>query len=197
MIKCENIHFSFPDKPILENFNMEVKPSQHLCIGGDSGKGKSTILLLIQAYLQQDRGDIWIEGQKLSESNIDTIRSKIAWVPQNIHLSVNSGKELLHLLGRRIGSPYLFGILEKLGLEPSYLKKPFDEISGGQKQRVILAICISLKRSILLLDEPTAALDEHAIERLINVLKELEDTTIVSVSHHEGWLQLADQHIYL
>jgi polar amino acid transport system ATP-binding protein/putative ABC transport system ATP-binding protein len=80
---------------------------------------------------------------------------------------------------------------EKLGLPREMLTRSFDEMSGGQKQRIVIAVCLSLEREILLLDEPTASLDDEAIETLIECIKGLENTTVVSASHNSKWLNAA------
>ncbi len=121
----------------------------------------------------------------------------MAYSPQNINLPVYTGMELLKLTG--IGHPTgeVRHIIQQLGMIPDMLERSFDELSGGQKQRIVIAICLSLGRKIILLDEPTASLDDESVNRLISVIKNMKNTTVVSASHNHEWMRKADKVIML
>jgi polar amino acid transport system ATP-binding protein/putative ABC transport system ATP-binding protein len=85
----------------------------------------------------------------------------------------------------------------KLGLEVQITEQPFTIISGGQKQRLVMAICFALDKSILLMDEPTASLDEDSIQMLLHTVGQMKDRTILSASHNQTWMNAVPQKIAL
>ena len=191
MININQITLSFQDKTILDNFSAQIRRGEHVCFSGPSGRGKSSLLKIIQAYLIPAKGEISIDGLTLNRLQVKNIRNKMAYVPQNIHLPVKNGTELLEMLAKSQLSEKAEIFCEKLGLPREMLSRSFDEMSGGQKQRIVIAVCLSLEREILLLDEPTASLDNEAIDALIECIKGLENTTVVSASHKSKWLNAA------
>ncbi|NCB67973.1 MAG: ATP-binding cassette domain-containing protein [Bacteroidia bacterium] len=191
MININQITLSFQDKTILDNFSAQIRRGEHVCFSGSSGRGKSSLLKIIQAYLIPAKGEISIDGLTLNRLQVKNIRNKMAYVPQNIHLPVKNGTELLEMLAKSQLSEKAEIFCEKLGLPREMLSRSFDEMSGGQKQRIVIAVCLSLEREILLLDEPTASLDDEAIDALIECIKGLENTTVVSASHNSKWLNAA------
>lgn len=191
MININQITLSFQDKTILDNFSAHIRRGEHVCFSGPSGRGKSSLLKIIQAYLIPAKGEISIDGLTLNRLQVKNIRNKMAYVPQNIHLPVKNGTELLEMLAKSQLSEKAEIFCEKLGLPREMLSRSFDEMSGGQKQRIVIAVCMSLEREILLLDEPTASLDDEAIDALIECIKNLENTTVVSASHNSKWLNAA------
>ena len=191
MLNINQITLSFQDKTILDNFSAQIRRGEHVCFSGPSGRGKSSLLKIIQAYLIPAKGEISIDGLTLNRLQVKNIRNKMAYVPQNIHLPVKNGTELLEMLAKSQLSEKTEIFCEKLGLPREMLSRSFDEMSGGQKQRIVIAVCLSLEREILLLDEPTASLDDEAIDALIECIKGLENTTVVSASHNTKWLNAA------
>jgi polar amino acid transport system ATP-binding protein/putative ABC transport system ATP-binding protein len=187
MIKCENLCLSFSGQVIFDKLNLNIKRGENICISGASGKGKSTLLNLFQGYIQPDKGNVRINGQTLDVTNIKHIRENIISIPQNIHLPVKNGIELLTLLNITPNLPEVKMYMQKLGLEPELISKDFAKISGGQKQRLIISICLSQKKEIILMDEPTSSLDDDSIELLIKTIADLEGKTVVSASHNQLW----------
>lgn len=193
MIECQNISLFFDGKSVLNFFQLKVEKGQHVCLSGASGSGKSSVLKLIQGYLLARSGSISVDGLTLTHSNVQEIRNKIIWIPQNINLPVDTGVELLELLNLKDKKDRVEVLLTSLGLDTSYLQKNFGEISGGEKQRVIVALCLSMDREIILMDEPTSSLDEDSILLLIQTLKSLTGKCILSTSHNQTWLDNVDK----
>lgn len=192
MIQIQNLQLSFPTGIVFSKLSFSIREGAHTCISGPSGSGKSSILKILQGYIEADEGEIRMDGLVLNKKNIREIRSMIAYVPQNIHLPVRNGRELIDMLACRIELNKTSHYLISLGLQEEMLDREFDEMSGGQKQRVIIAICLSLGRKIILLDEPTAALDNEATQQLIQLIRSLKEITIVSASHNPEWKEAAD-----
>ncbi len=196
MIFCKNITLSYNGNTILQDLSFRVEKGQKACINGASGKGKSSVLKLLQGYVKPDRGVVKVNGTNLSADTVQTIRRSLAWVPQNIDLPVNNGRSLMDLLGMD-DDGQAGHYAGKLGLSPAMLTRSFDEISGGQKQRIIIAVCLAMDREIILLDEPTASLDDQSIGYLVEVINELDQKTVLSASHNRQWHTHADKIIPL
>ena len=197
MVKGENINLSMNGKPLFRSLGFNIEPEERVCFAGPSGKGKSTLLKMLQGYVLPDSGIIEIKGKRLDPSNIKEIRSVMSYIPQNINIPVNDGTELLKMLRAGDRMEITQNIMQSLDMEGSMLARPFDEMSGGQKQRVIIAICLSLDRDIILLDEPTSALDDKSTESLIKVVRDLNRKTIISASHNPLWMRSSDKTILL
>ena len=197
MIECKNIQLTFDAVTIIDSLSFFIKEKQKACVVGESGKGKSSVLKILQAYLQPSAGEVYINNEKLTVKNIDEIRKNIVWIPQNFNLPVEKGIDLLKLMQLQQNLKKAEAILPELGLEKLYLHKNFNEISGVQKQRVIIAICLSIPCKILLMDEPTSSLDETAIDLLLRKINSLEDTTVLSASHNASWINKTEKIIEL
>ncbi|MFB6342894.1 ATP-binding cassette domain-containing protein [Saccharicrinis sp. FJH62] len=193
MIECQNINVQFDGKPVLKDLSFKVGNGEHLCFSGVSGKGKSTLLKLLQGYVIPDSGKTNINDISLEASNIKTIRNLITWIPQNVNMPVQNGFELVKMMGKEERRTSILDFMDQLGLEPEMLDKDFNKISIGQKQRVVIAVCLALDKPIILMDEPTAALDETSIQQLIDTINKLKNTTVVSASHHPLWIKSADK----
>lgn len=202
MVVFKNIFLAFDEKEILRNFSFKVKEGENICISGESGKGKSSLLKLIQGYLIANKGEIFVFNKKIDPENIKYIRKNISWLPQNINLPVDCGLDLIKLLGLDESQKKpIITLMKKLGLEKEIYLKDFSEISGGEKQRIILSICLNLNRKLLLLDEPTSSLDEKAIlflkETIVDLRGKNPKLTIISSSHNKSWLDSCDRVIEL
>lgn len=197
MIECQNISLSYSNKLILDNFNLTVNRGENICLAGESGKGKSTLLKIMQGYLLPDKGQVFIKNMQVSPSSINSIRKHISWIPQNINLPVENGTELMTLMNTSGTVKKAQNFLTKLGLEENFITRNFNEISGGQKQRVIISICLSLDKEILLMDEPTSSLDEDSIALFIQTIQSLKDKTIVSASHNQTWINNVEKTVHL
>ncbi|MDX8339451.1 ABC transporter ATP-binding protein [Draconibacterium sp. IB214405] len=197
MIQCKDICLAFNEKSIFTNFNAKIKAGENVCIGGASGKGKSSLLNLFQGYVIPQSGSISVAGKNLSPTTIKEIREQIMYVPQNIHLPVKNGSALADLMGIQKKLPKIKQALTQLGLTEDFLEKDFMKISGGQKQRIVIAVCLGLDKNILLMDEPTASLDDDSINLLIKTIGNLKDKTIVSASHNQQWAESCDRIIEL
>ena len=196
MIECKDLGVQFDGKQIINDLSFRVEKGEHVCISGVSGKGKSTLLKLLQGYVIPYSGSVEINGYTLNAANITSIRNLMTWIPQNVNLPVQNGFELVTLMEVEEQRPMILDFSEQLGLEPEMLDRDFNKISIGQKQRVLIAICFALNKEIILMDEPTASLDKDSISNLIRTTRRL-DKTILSASHHPQWLHSTDKIIEL
>lgn len=197
MIIAKNLELSFSEKLIFKDFSFSIEKGEKVCISGPSGKGKSTVLKILMAYVIPNNGSIEVNQLVLNPDNINSIRNQMIWIPQNINLPVSNGMALMELMSLQNHKNRVEELLLELGLDSSILNSDFTQISGGEKQRVIIAICLSIDRDIILLDEPTSSLDEDSIDKLISCLSNFKGKTIVSASHHQRWIAGSDKNITL
>lgn len=194
MIKIENINLTFSNEVVLSDVNYKINKGEKVCFWGSSGSGKTSLLKLINGIIRPQSGKIIVDGLMLNENNVKEIRNKISWIPQDINLPVDNSKELINLLLLNdFQQSEFFDFVYKLGLEKDITKKSFQEISGGQKQRIVIAAILALKKPILLLDEPTSALDEISVQKLINLIIEDPNLTVVSASHDKQWSEAVNK----
>ncbi|PWD98067.1 energy-coupling factor ABC transporter ATP-binding protein [Marinilabilia rubra] len=197
MIEFEGVCLSFGAVSVFEDLSFHADAGLHTCLSGLSGKGKSSILKMVQGFVVPEKGDILVDGLELNPENVKAIRSKLAFAPQNINLPVKNGKELVELIGEDLSEDLIMRNIGFLGLSSDMFNRSFDEMSGGQKQRVVIAFCLALPRQIVLLDEPTASLDDESIDHLIRLVAGQKGKTIVSASHNQKWINSADEVITL
>ena len=206
MIELKNVSFRY-DKTVeeyqIDTVSFHVKQGEWLSIVGHNGSGKSTVVRLIDGLLEAESGEIYIDGKKLTRETIWEIRSKIGIVFQNpdnqfVGATVeddvafgleNQGIPRGEMLQRVEKAIDQVGMLKFKDREPSRL-------SGGQKQRVAIAGIISLRPTIIILDEATSMLDPEGREDLMAVMRELQkkfQLTIISITHDLSEIALSDR----
>ena len=189
MIEYQDVGFSFDGKKIIEHFSERIHPGEHVCLMGESGAGKSTLLNSLMGLTVPCSGQIVVDGVVVSPHTIQSIRSTIAWVPQEVHLPYEFVRETVSALyelkvnrGASLDENQMFMLFNELGLEHSLYNRRMNEISGGERQRLMLVLAVLLNKKILLLDEPTSAIDSQTRSRIIDFLQKL-DVTLLSVTH--------------
>jgi len=195
MLNFRDITIAFDGRTILEHFSLEVARGEKAVLRGPSGAGKSSLMALLLGFLAPAAGTVWLDGQEVTRENINNIRQKTAWVPQEASLPVEFVRQLVDtafgLRANRSAKPDKAALLEtfeKLGLGSEIYEKRLGDISGGEKQRVMIAIAALLRKPVLLLDEPTSALDPASTERLASFLHGLKETTILAISHDSRFI---------
>lgn len=192
-IKINNLNFSYGNKQILKNINMNITEGKLIGILGPNGCGKSTLLKNILGYVNRNTDSIEIFGKKEKEYTQKEKARIMALVPQKSSLMSAMTVEDFVVMGRL---PHLknnwvgYGhedmeksrkILKILGLE-KFTKRIALSLSGGEFQRVLLARALTQEPKILLLDEPTSALDlNHAVDLMDRVQKLVKNHSITSV----------------
>ena len=194
MIKLEQINLMLRQQLIFTNLNLHIKKNKKILLKMPSGAGKSTLLKVIMGYIPVNSGNILIDGEILGQNNIDTLRQKIAYIGQNIFFTEESVEKYIELIfsfqknkGIKLSNSSLYKLLKNFDLDKSILKKSPSLLSGGEKQRIALILVLLLDREILLLDEVTSGLDHDLKIKVIEIIKDLDKTVIVS-SHDNQWL---------
>ena len=196
MIKLTDINFSYPNNPVLHNVQFSVEQGEFVGIIGPNGAGKSTLLKLIDRILHPDQGQIFLKGNPLDTYNRKQIARILGYVQQNISPAYHFSVWDIVLMGR---FPHQKGWSFESNLDREkalasmeatdcvYLKvRDFTTLSGGEKQRVILASALAQEPDILLLDEPTTALDlkhQYHFYQILKMLQSEQQMTILSVTH--------------
>lgn len=192
MLELKNISKSFGDKVILNNLNLKVKDGEILCIVGQSGGGKTTLLRCISGLEKIDGGQILIDGQVFDPYTNENNDSVIGVVFQEYnlfpHLTVLQNVTLAPTMvlkkKKEIAENEAKNLLNGLALEGKEGLYPF-QLSGGQKQRVAIARALAMKPQILCYDEPTSALDPGLTATVKDIVLNLkkEGMTQIIVTH--------------
>ena len=194
---------------VLKGLNFEVKRGEFVSIMGPSGSGKTTLLNQIGALDKPSKGEVLIDGIKISdykESRLYEIRrEKIGFIFQNFYLvSTLSSLEnvLLPTLPLKKSVSYTKrakNLLKTVGLGDKIDYRP-NQLSGGQMQRVAIARALVLNPPLVLADEPTGSLDTKTGKGIIDLMRDLnkkEGKTFVIVTHNEELAGLCDNVIKL
>ncbi len=209
-VEIRNLSFSYGTKTILENFNLSLQSGKIYCLVGSSGSGKTTTMQLINGLLTPNRGEIFLNGEKLDFSQAEKVRRKMGYSIQGSGLFPHmSLYENLTIIARKQGwekrriEKRVRKLCELMTLssDPAFLSKKPREISGGQQQRVGIARALFLEPSIMLMDEPFSALDPITRQELqrefLNLQHQLH-LTIVLVTHDlSEAFRMADQIVLL
>jgi len=199
LIEFKNIFLNFGDKIILKDFNYKIYPKDKIVIIGPSGIGKSTLFHLILGLKQPQKGKIFIKNKEITNNNIFSFRSQIAYVDQDV--SLGSGKVidiLQELFSFKVNqkifldSSSIQKLFQDFDLETTILNQDINQLSGGERQRLGLIIALLLKRPILLLDEISSALDSNLGSKVINKILSLKDQTVIMISHGQEWQKQKD-----
>ena len=163
LIELKNICKTFDDTEVLKNINLYIDKNEFVTLLGPSGCGKSTMLRIIAGFEEPDGGDVIFEGRSILavppyERTVNTVFQKYALFPHlNVEDNVAFGLKLKKLPGNEIKEK-VSKMLELVNLK-GYEKRSVNALSGGQQQRVAIARALVNEPSVLLLDEPLAALD--------------------------------------
>jgi zinc transport system ATP-binding protein len=172
---------------VLEDVNIDIKEGEYVAIIGPNGGGKSTFIKLLLSLLKPTKGEI-----KIFNKPPDKASHLIGYTPQNINFNLDFPLKVIDIVlqGRLTKDRYYFTkedkkiafeALEMVGVKDLAYKK-IKELSGGERQKTFIARALSCKPKILILDEPTAAVDIEGQKHIFKLLKELKLTKLV-ISH--------------
>ena len=195
---------------VLNNASLETYPGEFVVVFGVSGCGKTTLLNLIGALDTPSSGTITVDGEELSAASEEALtryrRYKIGFVFQFFNLlptltaaeNVEAALEILDLSKEEI-TQRTHHYLAEVWLADKSDQFP-SQLSGGEQQRVAIARALAKKPKIILADEPTGNLDEATGEKIITLMKKLNQqtgTSFVVVTHDRKIAQLADRVIHI
>jgi ABC-type polar amino acid transport system ATPase subunit len=186
----------------LNGVSLEVERGKVIVVIGPSGSGKSTLLRCINHLESPSSGEVWIEGERLSndQRQINTIRAEIGMVFQLFNLfphltvleNICLAQRVVRKRGREEAGQIARQKLERVGIPEKADSYP-GQLSGGQQQRVAIARALAMDPKIMLFDEPTSALDPEMIKEVLDVMLDLarEGMTMLVVSHEMGFARAA------
>ena len=208
-IKFENVAFAYnKDAPVLTDVNFQIQAGQMVGVVGPTGGGKSTIVSLIPRFYDPSAGKVSVDGVDIRDYKIHGLRNQIAYVLQETVLFRGTVAENI-AYGR--GSATRDEIVEaaKLANADEFIAKmPHgydtmvgdrgDTLSGGQRQRIGIARALIRNNPILILDEPTAALDTESEQLVMEALERLmKGRTVITIAHRLSTIRNSDKIVVL
>ena len=194
-LSTENLSFTYPDgTQALKNINIEIEKGEKVAIIGPNGAGKSTLFSHFNGLTEPTSGCVKIEGKAISfeKDELLKVRQKVGIVFQdpNDQLFAPTVKEDIAFGPMNLGLSYdevekrVEDALKMVGME-NYENKTPHHLSGGQQKRIAIAGIIAMKPEIMILDEPTAGLDPDGVEKVLNIMNQLneEGMTLIISSH--------------
>ena len=197
-----------PDKPILKDINLDIRPGETMALVGTTGSGKSALLQLVPRLYDVTGGSITIDGVDLREFSVEELRTVVAVAFEDTTLFSSSVRDNV-LLGAPAGLPAErreAALEEALDVAQAHFAYSLPDgldtligeeglsLSGGQRQRIALARAIAARPKVLVLDDPLSALDVNTEELVESGLREvLADTTTLIVAHRPSTVALADR----
>jgi len=209
-IKFNNVSFGYSDDAtVLNNINLDIKSGETIALAGSTGSGKTTIIQLITRFYSPSQGTITIDGVNISELEIDSLRSQISFVDQNVRLFNDTVKGNIALGQTNTMTDETIKHAAKIANATDFIEsmdKQFDteigedgtKLSGGQRQRLAIARAIAKDSPILILDEATSALDSATEKQVQAAIDKMQkDRTTIIIAHRLSTIQKADRIIVL
>ena len=213
-IKFEHVDFSYEaGKPLLNGFNLTIRPGEKVGLIGRSGAGKSTIVNLLLRFYEPQSGTISIDGQNIGDVTQESLRAQIGLVTQDtslLHRSVRDNivygrpeatdAEMISAAERAEASGFIPNLSDAKGRRgyDAHVGERGVKLSGGQRQRIAIARVMLKDAPILLLDEATSALDsevEAAIQESLD--KMMDGKTVIAIAHRLSTIAAMDRLIVL
>lgn len=193
-IEIKEIQKSFGKKKVLDGVNLSCTEGKCIGILGGNGSGKSTLFGILTGLLRADAGSFTVDGEPVNAKQRERL---IGLVPQKPPLfeELSAKDNLLLWYSREQMERELDGgVLEMLGIN-GFLKTAVSKLSGGMKKRLSIGCAVAHEPKILLLDEPSAALDLICKERIANYLLEYKarGNTVFLATHDANEIELCDE----
>jgi len=187
-IEIKNLHFSYPDgNKAVNGMSFCIHHGESVGIIGANGAGKSTLLMLLMGVLFPSQGEIIVGDVRVTKNTLPMIRQRLGMVFQNsddqlfmttVYDDVAFGPRNYKLDEKEV-ERRVMRALEMVGISHLKDRAPF-KLSGGEKRAAAIASVLSMQPDVLIMDEPTAALDPKSRRRLIELLKSFEHTKIIT-----------------
>lgn len=204
-ISLKNVDFRYGTRQlVLKNINIDIKKGERIALVGESGCGKTTLVKLLLNFYPIEKGDICIDDNNILDIKRETLRERIAYVPQETFLFSGT---ILENLSLGLGDTNMEEIVEASKMAKAhdfinelplryntYLEENGANLSGGQRQRLAIARAILKKPDVLILDEATSNLDsitEAAIENTINTFS--QGMTTIIIAHRLSTIKRCDK----
>ena len=205
-VEMKDASLALEGKNLFHNLSFVVSGGEMLCVMGESGCGKTTLLRCILGFQPLDEGAVSIGGTELTPLSAEYMRSMMAYIPQEMNLPCNTVAELVALpyqlrvnRDKRFSKEALMDQWQRLRLDEALYGKQLSEVSGGERQRIMLSMVGMLDKKVVLVDEPTSALDVESSLLVAGYLQGLakRGTAIIAVSHDRAFAGQCDKTLML
>ena len=209
VLELINIRKSFGSELVLNDLSLAVPEHTATVLIGASGSGKSTLLRCINLLESIDDGQIFLDGEEISDPNInvDEVRRRLGMVFQSFNLfphktvleNITLSPIKVHGKSKEEANSHAMHLLRRFDLADKADQYP-DRLSGGQQQRVAIIRSLALNPRLLLLDEITSALDPVLVNEVLSIVRDLKSDgmTMVLATHEMGFAtQVADEVCFL
>lgn len=181
-----------PGTPIFSEVSLEIRSGERLGLVGQAGSGKTSLLRLLNRLIEPTQGQLYYQGQPYSAIPALQLRKQILHLTQTPKLLQPTGLAAMAYalqLHNIEASPRLEAWASRMELSEALLNKPEIELSQGQRQWISIARALALETPVLLLDEPTTALDPRQKEQLSQILQDRPNLTLIIASQEIDWLR--------
>ena len=206
-IEFNNVTFKYPgsDTPTLNNFNLHIEPGEKVAIVGEIGAGKSTVLKLIMKYINPTSGSIYIDGEDYENITVSQLRQRVGYIPQSPVLFNRTVYEnITYGLPKTVTREQIIERLKDLNVYEEFERlqhgldtvvgKNASKISGGQRQLIWCLRVLFSNPEYLVMDEPTASVNEEVKEKLRAIINRvMQGKTVVMVTHDKFLMGYADR----
>ncbi|MFQ3459077.1 ATP-binding cassette domain-containing protein, partial [Bradyrhizobium sp. UFLA01-814] len=207
-ISFDKVAFAYDDAPILREVSFEIDPGQVVGLVGPTGSGKSTVLSLLPRFYEASGGRVLIDGLDVSSYKLATLRAQVGFVLQetvllrgtireNIAYGCPGATEEQIVAAAKVANAHDYISAMPHGYD-SMVGERGDTLSGGQRQRIGIARAVVRNSPIMILDEPTAALDTESEHLVIDALRQLmKGRTVIMIAHRLSTIANADKIVVL
>lgn len=203
-IVIQNLTFGYtPDAPIFKDWSLKIKDKEKIALLGQSGRGKSTLVKLIMGYYPVPDGCIFIDGRDLHDYNLNHLRKQITFVNQNTKLFHTSLYQNI-CYGNGASKEQVEQVIQDMQIDKVFqnLSQGLDtdvgvdgnKLSGGQRQMVHIIRAVLKRNRIVILDEPTSAMDKDTKAYVLRAIEELaKNSTLLVITHDETITRIVDR----
>lgn len=208
LININKVSYTYSDgSRALDNVSMSIKAGERIAVIGPNGAGKSTLFQLFNGLLKATSGSVTIDGMEIRKKNLSKIRSTVGMVFQDsddqlfnstVRQEIAYGLINMGLSGTKLDKE-IYWALDLVDMKDFIDKSPHN-LSGGQKKKIALASVLAMKPKILVLDEPTVALDPRGVNKLIKLLNKINKElgiTLIFATHDVDIVPLLADRIYV
>jgi ATP-binding cassette subfamily B protein len=211
-IELKNVSFSYNENsaPVLRNVSMTINPGEKIALVGYNGAGKTTLVKMLMRFYDVSGGEIFYGGVNIKDYDINEYRDIFSTLFQDYQIFAATVEQNITVGNESVDEHKIYGVLEQSGLKEriekmengisTQLTNEFDEgvdLSGGERQKLAISRCLYQDSNIIILDEPSSALDPIAEYEFNNTMLNLSrDKTIIFISHRLSTTKMADR-IYM
>ncbi len=206
MLEIINATINLGGKQLFGGLSFTAREGETVCVRGNSGCGKTTLLRAILGFLPLDEGNISFEGEPITAESAEVFRRLMSYIPQELSLPSEEVKDMVKLpfmlkanRDKKFSKGALLAEWKKLGLSEDLYDKKVSQLSGGQKQRIMIAVSGLLGKKVILADEPTSALDADSSALVADYFRFIaaKGTIIIAVSHDNNFAERCSKIINL